>query len=124
LSTNAPTQVCPIRFIWAQRFVIWHSGALYLPVNDMKVLQHVLCCLLLSLPLALDAATLPELPSVELTPAEQAEVQKLVLPVPENWTGDFEGMRERRLVRVLVTYSKTFFELDRGRHRGLSYELG
>ena len=70
------------------------------------------------------AATMPDLPAVELTPAEEAEVQRLVLPVPENWTGDFEGMRERRLVRILVPYSKTFFELDRGRQRGLSYELG
>ncbi|WP_433735998.1 transglycosylase SLT domain-containing protein [Pseudomonas putida] len=66
----------------------------------------------------------PQLPAVELTPAEEAEVQKLVLPVLPDWTGDFEGMRERRLIRVLVPYSKTFFELDRGRERGLTYELG
>jgi membrane-bound lytic murein transglycosylase MltF len=70
------------------------------------------------------AATAPDLPAVELTPAEEAEVQSLVLPVPEDWVGDFEGMRQRRLVRILVPYSKTFFELDRGRQRGLSYELG
>ncbi|WP_166216001.1 lytic transglycosylase F [Pseudomonas atagonensis] len=70
------------------------------------------------------AQTQPELPAVELTPAETAEVQKLVLPVLPDWVGDFEGMRERRLIRVLVPYSKTFFELDRGRQRGLSYELG
>ncbi|EJM79094.1 lytic transglycosylase F [Pseudomonas sp. GM55] len=64
------------------------------------------------------------LPAVELTPAEEAEVQSLVLPVPQPWVGDFEGMRERRLIRILVPYSKTFFELDRGRQRGLTYELG
>lgn len=86
--------------------------------------QHFLLCLLLSLPFSLSAAPSPELPSVELTPAEEAEVQKLVLPIPENWIGDFEGMRQRRLIRVLVPYSKTFFELDRGRQRGLSFELG
>jgi membrane-bound lytic murein transglycosylase MltF len=66
----------------------------------------------------------PELPAVELTPAEEAEVQSLVLPIPKDWVGDFEGMRKFRLIRVLVPYSKTFFELDRGRQRGLSYELG
>lgn len=66
----------------------------------------------------------PDLPPVELTAAETAEVQKMVLPVLPDWTGDFEGMRERRLIRVLVPYSKTFFELDRGRQRGLTYELG
>ncbi|MFK8332088.1 transglycosylase SLT domain-containing protein [Pseudomonas sp. BJa5] len=69
------------------------------------------------------AATTPDLPAVELTPAEEAEVQKLVLPVPKDWVGDFEGMRQRHLIRVLVPYSKTFFELDRGRQRGLSYEI-
>ena len=58
-------------------------------------LQHFLFCLLLSLPFSLSAAPSAELPSVELTPAEEAEVQKLVLPIPENWIGDFEGMRER-----------------------------
>jgi membrane-bound lytic murein transglycosylase MltF len=66
----------------------------------------------------------PELPEVALTPAEEAEVQKLVLPIPPDWVGDFEGMRERRLIRILVPYSKTFFEINRGRQQGLSYELG
>jgi membrane-bound lytic murein transglycosylase MltF len=70
------------------------------------------------------AQTQPDLPAVELTPAEEAEVQSLVLPIPVDWVGDFEGMRERRLIRVLVPYSKTFFELNRGRQQGLSYELG
>jgi membrane-bound lytic murein transglycosylase MltF len=83
------------------------------------VVYLFLCCLSTSF-----ATTLTELPAPELTPAEEAEVQSLVLPVPEDWVGDFEGMRQRRLVRVLVPYSKTFFELDRGRQRGLSYELG
>ncbi|WP_322616701.1 lytic transglycosylase F [Pseudomonas sp. BIC9C] len=70
------------------------------------------------------AQTRSELPAVELTPAEEAEVQSLVLPVPQPWVGDFEGMRERRLIRILVPYSKTFFELNRGRQQGLTYELG
>ncbi|MDH4870259.1 lytic transglycosylase F [Pseudomonas sp. BN515] len=65
-----------------------------------------------------------DLPSVELSAAEEAEVDSMVLPVPSAWTGDFEGMRERRLVRILVPYSKTFFAVDRGRQRGISYEIG
>jgi hypothetical protein len=28
------------------------------------------------------------------------------------WTGDFDGMVERRKIRVLVPYSKTFYFLD------------
>lgn len=89
-----------------------------------SALAYFCFCLLLTLFNTSFAATPPDLPAVELTPAEEAEVQRLVLPVPEDWVGDFEGMRERRLVRILVPYSKTFFELDRGHQRGLSYELG
>lgn len=62
--------------------------------------------------------------TVDLNETEEAEVESLVLPVPEGWIGDFDGMRERRLVRVLVPYSKTFFMVDRGRQQGISYELG
>jgi len=35
------------------------------------------------------------------------------------WTGDFDGMVERRLIRVLTTYSKTQFFIDQGTQRGL-----
>lgn len=39
------------------------------------------------------------------------------------WQGDLDAMIERRLIRVLVPYSKTFYFLDGGTQRGLSYEL-
>ena len=35
------------------------------------------------------------------------------------WTGDFDGMIERRLIRVLTTYSKTSYFIDQGTPRGL-----
>lgn len=38
------------------------------------------------------------------------------------WTGDLDGMIERRMIRVLVAYSKTFFFLDGAKARGISYE--
>lgn len=38
------------------------------------------------------------------------------------WTGDFDGMLERRKIRVLVPYSKTFYFLDGATQRGISYE--
>ncbi|MEG1038775.1 MAG: lytic transglycosylase F [Pseudomonas sp.] len=64
------------------------------------------------------------LPDVNLSEQEQAEVKAMVLPVPSAWTGDLDGMRERRLVRILVPYSRTFYVVDRGRQEGISYELG
>jgi membrane-bound lytic murein transglycosylase MltF len=36
--------------------------------------------------------------------------------------GDFDEMVQHRRIRALVTYSKTFYFLDRGRQFGLSYE--
>ena len=39
------------------------------------------------------------------------------------WTGDFDGMVERNHVRVLLPFSKTFYFLDGGRQRGLTYDM-
>jgi len=38
----------------------------------------------------------------------------------EPWLGDFDGMLERRLVRVLVPYSRTLYFNDKGAQRGLT----
>jgi membrane-bound lytic murein transglycosylase MltF len=37
----------------------------------------------------------------------------------QKWTGDFDGMVERRLIRVLTVYSKTMFFVDKGTQLGL-----
>ena len=39
------------------------------------------------------------------------------------WIGDFDQMAEKRQIRVLVAFSKTFYFLDRGRQHGISYDL-
>ncbi len=39
------------------------------------------------------------------------------------WSGDFDGMLERRLVRVAVPYGRTLFYHDRGRERGLTADV-
>src|SRR6516162_1069065 len=38
------------------------------------------------------------------------------------WTGDLDGMIERRVIRVLTVYSKTFYFVDKGTQRGTVYE--
>jgi len=38
------------------------------------------------------------------------------------WTGDFDGMMKRRLVRIAVPYSRSLFYHDGGRERGLTAE--
>jgi membrane-bound lytic murein transglycosylase MltF len=41
----------------------------------------------------------------------------------QKWTGDLDGMIQRRLIRVLTVYSKTGYFVDRGTQRGLTYEV-
>jgi len=43
--------------------------------------------------------------------------------VTRPWQGDFDAMRERRLIRVLVPYSRSLFYYDGGRPRGLTADL-
>ncbi|UCF02363.1 MAG: lytic transglycosylase F [Deltaproteobacteria bacterium] len=58
--------------------------------------------------------------SVNLAEAQDAES---VLKLDQTWSGDFDGMVERHLIRALVPYSKTFYFLDGADQRGLEYEL-
>lgn len=39
------------------------------------------------------------------------------------WSGDFDQMLERRLIRVLAPYSRTLYFLDKGQERGLTAVL-
>jgi len=45
------------------------------------------------------------------------------LELGKKWSGDFDGMAERHLIRALVPPSKTFYFLDGADQRGLTYEL-
>ncbi|WP_234822735.1 lytic transglycosylase F [Ensifer adhaerens] len=40
------------------------------------------------------------------------------------WTGDFDGMQQRRLIRILVPFSKTIYFIDRGEQLGTAVETG
>jgi membrane-bound lytic murein transglycosylase MltF len=59
-----------------------------------------------------------------LTPAtgQEAESSDKAQKMVDTWTGDFDGMVERRRIRALVAFSKTFYFLDAGTQRGASYE--
>ena len=45
------------------------------------------------------------------------------LKLDEKWTGDFDEMVERRIIRALVTFSKTNYFIDKATQRGVTYEL-
>jgi len=44
--------------------------------------------------------------------------------ISEPFTGDLDQMVARRLIRVGVTYNRTFYFVDKGVQRGAAYELG
>ena len=56
----------------------------------------------------------PEAADREFSPALQRVVEK--------WTGDLDGMAERRYIRALVVHSRTSYFLDGARQRGITYE--
>jgi membrane-bound lytic murein transglycosylase MltF len=80
----------------------------------------------------------PSVSSASTAPAEEAGE----VPVPEGptlrtsldvggaergqiarkFTGDFDGMRKRRVIRALVTYNHTLYFLDGPTQRGIAYE--
>jgi membrane-bound lytic murein transglycosylase MltF len=39
------------------------------------------------------------------------------------WTGDLDGMIERRFIRILTVYSKTFYFVGKGVQRGSTYDI-
>lgn len=63
-------------------------------------------------------------PSVaQTTPPPDDNEEVLIKLVKTPFKGDFDQMEQRRLIRVLVNYSRTRFFHDRGRARGFEYEL-
>jgi membrane-bound lytic murein transglycosylase MltF len=73
-------------------------------------------------------STLHEQGSVALTPgsgeeaARQESRDALMKAVSQRWTGDLDGMIQRRLIRVLTVHSKTQYFVDQGTQRGLTYD--
>jgi len=60
------------------------------------------------------------------TGSDQKRIKNIdmTLPLPDSWEGDLDEMLDRRLVRILVPYSRTFYFLDRGQERGITHDAG
>lgn len=50
--------------------------------------------------------------------------EPLGLDMIKPWTGDFDGMEKRRIVRILVPYSKTIYFIDKGEELGTAVDIG
>jgi len=65
-------------------------------------------------------------------PAEGTEAPAFDSALPEGWqaviakpfTGDLDEMVKRRIIRLGVTYNRTFYFVDKGVQRGVVYEYG
>lgn len=55
--------------------------------------------------------------------AEETE-KPLGLDMVKPWTGDYDGMEKRRIVRILVPYSKTIYFIDKGEELGTAVDIG
>jgi membrane-bound lytic murein transglycosylase MltF len=78
--------------------------------------------------LGLTACGSKETPPAAAQPAEEAAAPpapatKAAGGVP-TWTDDLPGLLEKRAVRLLVVYSKTFYFIDKGQQRGITYDFG
>jgi membrane-bound lytic murein transglycosylase MltF len=85
---------------------------------------------LLFVPTAADAQTAqaqaPARPPAQAPAKEPAATSEFTLSgttTSKPYTGDFDGMIKRRLIRVLVPYSKTYYFVDRAVPRGLAYDV-
>ena len=83
------------------------GGGFTIPATARGVGICFVLSLLLSFLPPRPAAAQTELPAL-------SEAEAPPLPVPEHWKGDFDGMKERRMVRVLVPFSKTIYFIDKG----------
>ena len=57
-------------------------------------------------------------------PTEKGRLGLSLTEIMKPWTGDLDGMVERRLVRVLTTFSRTQYFIDQGTPRGTAYDQG
>ena len=66
--------------------------------------------------------------TADMKPAPQTPKREQLTIAPAEalkpWTGDLDAMIERRVVRILTVYSKTFYFVDKGVQRGASYDIG
>jgi membrane-bound lytic murein transglycosylase MltF len=73
-----------------------------------------------SLVLVASALGQPSAPAPS-SPISKEKVRQLDIS-NKPWTGDFDPMLERRMIRVLVPYSRSLYFNDKGRERGISAE--
>ena len=104
----------------------WSLGRRYRLPTGYRVVSSILlfACAFLLLFVAMPTTVIGQ-KEAGANPKNVSQKQtEVLLPIPKPWTGDFDGMRERQRIRILVPFSKTLFFLDQARHRGTAHDLG
>ena len=78
----------------------------------MRLLLLVLCSVI---PVAAGAQT--------QSPREPPPTPRRLAIANKPWTGDFDKLLERRMIRVYAPFSRSLYFSDKGRERGLAVEL-
>ena len=80
-------------------------------LNSFPVLFFIIIFLVLSFKLDFAAAS------------NEDKTFRETVKLDQKWTGDFDEMVKRRIIRALVTFSKTNYFLDKATQRGATYEV-
>jgi membrane-bound lytic murein transglycosylase MltF len=74
-------------------------------------------------PVEQGAANAPDLPDAAADPRPFQDLDAAdILNLNQRWAGDYDGLAERRFLRVLVPYSRTLYYLDGPEQKGIAYE--
>ena len=64
----------------------------------------------------------PGAPNPETASPYEALPEEVRLIVDRPFSGDFDEMVKRRMIRVAVTFNRTHYFIDKGQERGITYE--
>lgn len=56
------------------------------------------------------------------TNVTEAKIDESIVKLDKKWTGDFDAMVKRRMIRALVPLSKTFYFFDGAEEKGITYD--
>jgi membrane-bound lytic murein transglycosylase MltF len=92
-------------------------------LRGVNMPRHLIWCALITMLLAVPPWVLGQPAGSEQSNQESSEEPRQLLLTNEQWTGDLDKLVERRMIRVLVPYSRTLYFIDKGTQRGLTAEL-
>jgi len=87
------------------------------------MLRHLIWSALVATLLAVPPWVLGQPQGNEQSKQGSSQKPRQLLLTNKPWTGDFDKLAERRMIRVLVPYSRTLYFNDKGTERGLTAEL-